>query len=208
MGIKDEMMVALKVSNIADLMRALEVVFEKGKYKALGVYYDDFDAALNAAFSQPKYDAIRKVAVEKVEIDRKALEAKIAERKYSEIPEGVLQDYAASNVVMTTSYRFLTAEVQQEFSVVTADCVYGMNAVKDIFAGVRNLVGGRVASIERLLIDGKEEVTNMLKLKAFMAGGNALVAVTFGYQVIGDGASGAMIAICASGTAVKISRPS
>ncbi len=106
---------------------------------------------------------------------------------------------------MTTSQSFHTVKILSEFSVVTADCVYGMNIFRDVFASVRNLVGGRSGAVEKLLIDGKKEVSDTLKYLALLAGGNALIAVTFNYQVIGDSSTGSMIAIYGSGTPVKIS---
>jgi len=202
---KNEMMAAMGASNITDLMAKLGVIYEKNKYKVMETYYSDFDQALEVAFNQPKFESLKTGAISAAEFDNQEFKKAITEKRFSSVPEGLLKSYASDNVLMTTSQSFHTVKILSEFSVVTADCVYGMNIFRDVFASVRNLVGGRSGAVEKLLIDGKKEVSDTLKYLALLAGGNALIAVTFNYQVIGDSSTGSMIAIYGSGTPVKIS---
>ena len=104
---------------------------------------------------------------------------------------------------------FLTTEhchglnVTKRIKVVTAECAYGMNIFKDIFASVRNIVGGRSAAMQNTMRDARETVLMELKNEALNCGANAVVAIDLDYTQIGDGGF-AMVLLVASGTAVVI----
>jgi uncharacterized protein YbjQ (UPF0145 family) len=79
-----------------------------------------------------------------------------------------------------------------------------MNVFKDLFAGVRNVVGGRSEAVQKTMRDARETVLYELKREAHAVGANAVVGVDLDYvELAGTGSS--MLMLVASGTAVKIS---
>lgn len=55
----------------------------------------------------------------------------------------------ASNVILTTSYQVAGAEIEREVDILTAECAYGMNVFRDMFAGVRDFFGGRSNAVQK-----------------------------------------------------------
>jgi uncharacterized protein YbjQ (UPF0145 family) len=74
--------------------------------------------------------------------------------------------------------------------------------VKDFFAGIRDIVGGRSASYEQVLREAKETSMNEMMQRAQAMGANAIVGIDFDYETIG--ANGSMLMVATSGTAVVI----
>lgn len=84
--------------------------------------------------------------------------------------------------------------------ILTANVVYGTNALKDFAAGIRNFVGGRVGSYENTYSDGDAEVLAELDRKARNIGANALINVHISHGAIGQ--KEGILTILATGTAV------
>lgn len=103
--------------------------------------------------------------------------------------------------VTTETYTDLVIETR--LGIVTAECAYGMNAFKDLFASVRNIFGGRSEAVQSTMRDARETVLYELKQEAHRLGADAVVAVDLDYVQIGDG-GWSMVMLVASGTAVKI----
>ena len=82
-----------------------------------------------------------------------------------------------------------------------------MNVFKDIFAGIRNIVGGRSKAVQQTMRDARETVLYELKQEASLLGADAVVAVDLDYVQIGDG-GWSMVMLVASGTAVKVENTS
>ena len=78
----------------------------------------------------------------------------------------------------------------------------GANIFKDVFASIRDIVGGRSAAYEQELIRAKEIALQELQERALALGADAIVAVDLDYEVLGQGNS--MLMVSASGTAVKL----
>lgn len=74
--------------------------------------------------------------------------------------------------------------------------------VKDLFAGVRDFVGGRSGSYEKVLRAAKDGAIEDMQAQAEEWGANAIVGVDLDYEVVGD--KGSMMMVVASGTAVRI----
>ena len=85
---------------------------------------------------------------------------------------------------------------------VTAECAFGMNIFKDLFAGVRNVVGGRSEAVQKTLRDTRRTALYELKKEAYEVGANAVVGVDLDYVELS--AAGNMVLLVASGTAVRI----
>ena len=78
----------------------------------------------------------------------------------------------------------------------------GANVFKDLFAGIRDLVGGRSATYERELQRARDIAIEEMTEKAAALGGNAVVGVDLDYEVLGQG--NGMLMVSASGTAVVV----
>jgi uncharacterized protein YbjQ (UPF0145 family) len=86
--------------------------------------------------------------------------------------------------------------------VVAGEAILGANLFKDLFAGVRDLVGGRSATYERELQRAREIALQELTERAAELGANAVVGIDLDYEVLGQ--SGSMLMVSASGTAVVV----
>lgn len=87
--------------------------------------------------------------------------------------------------------------------VVAGEAILGANLFKDLFAGIRDLVGGRSASYERELQRARDIALEEMQERAREMGANAVVGVDLDYEVLGTGNS--MLMVSASGTAVVVS---
>jgi uncharacterized protein YbjQ (UPF0145 family) len=86
---------------------------------------------------------------------------------------------------------------------VTGEAILGANIFKDLFAGIRDIVGGRSAAYEEELGRARHIALHEMMEQARALGGNAIVAVDLDYETISPG-SGNMLMVSASGTAVVI----
>jgi len=86
--------------------------------------------------------------------------------------------------------------------IVTGEAILGANIIKDFFAGIRDVVGGRSAAYERELSRAREIALGELAQRGRDLGANAVVGVDLDYEVLGQ--SGGMLMVSASGTAVVV----
>ncbi len=84
---------------------------------------------------------------------------------------------------------------------VTGEAIMGANVFKDLFAGIRDIVGGRSAAYEAELEKARETAVQEMQERAARMGANAVVGVDLDYEVIGQ--NGSMLMVSASGTAVS-----
>ncbi|MFC3100696.1 heavy metal-binding domain-containing protein [Altererythrobacter lauratis] len=108
----------------------------------------------------------------------------------------------ARGIIVTTTHTIEGRPIQDYLGVVTGEVIVGANIFRDLFASVRDIVGGRSGSYERILADAREQAIGELQAEAAARGGNAVVGVDLDYEVIG--AKGSMLMVSASGTAVRI----
>lgn len=108
----------------------------------------------------------------------------------------------ARGIIVTTTHTIEGRPIQDYLGIVTGEVIVGANLFRDLFASVRDIVGGRSGSYERILADAREQAIQELQAECAARGGNAVVAVDLDYEVIGD--TGSMLMVSASGTAVKV----
>jgi len=94
--------------------------------------------------------------------------------------------------------------VRQYLGLVTGEAILGANIFKDLFAGIRDIVGGRSASYEKELRRAKDIAVEEMIGQARAMGANAVIGVDIDYQEISVGGSGTMLMVGASGTAVQL----
>jgi len=105
-------------------------------------------------------------------------------------------------MILSTTPQIEGHTIREYKGVVTGETIIGANFVKDFFAGVRDIVGGRSASYERVLREAKETSMNEMVERARAMGANAIVGIDIDYETIGQGNS--MLMVATSGTAVVI----
>ena len=86
---------------------------------------------------------------------------------------------------------------------VSGEAILGANIFKDLFAGIRDIIGGRSAAYEKELRKAKDIAMEEMVQQVKSLGGNAVIAVDIDYETISPG-SGSMLMVAVSGTAVII----
>ncbi len=92
--------------------------------------------------------------------------------------------------------------IREYRGVVTGETIIGANVFKDFFAGIRDIVGGRASSYEKVLRDARDSSMQEMMRQAQAMGANAVVGIDVDYETIG--ANGSMLMVAVSGTAVVI----
>jgi uncharacterized protein YbjQ (UPF0145 family) len=108
----------------------------------------------------------------------------------------------ARGVIVTTTPTIEGHPIQEYCGIVTGEVIVGANLFRDLFANIRDIVGGRSGSYERILADARKQAIEELQAEAASLGGNAVVGIDLDYEVIG--ANGSMLMVSASGTAVRV----
>ena len=119
-------------------------------------------------------------------------------RKY--IRQTVEGDYG--HVILTTESHS-NLDISKRLGILTAECVEGMNIFRDLFAGVRDIVGGRSKTTQSVLRSIADVVLMDLSRQAHELGADAVVAIDLDYSEFSGGGKSMLICI-ASGTAVKL----
>ena len=86
--------------------------------------------------------------------------------------------------------------------VVTGETIIGANFVKDFFASIRDIVGGRSGSYEKVLREAKDTAMREMEERAARIGANAVIGIDIDYEAMGQ--NGSMIMVTCSGTAVRL----
>ena len=94
--------------------------------------------------------------------------------------------------------------VRRYLGLVSGEAILGANIFRDMFAGIRDIVGGRSAAYERELREAKRIAIEEMVMQAREMGANAVVGVDLDYETIEMGSGGGMLMVSASGTAVVI----
>jgi uncharacterized protein YbjQ (UPF0145 family) len=105
-------------------------------------------------------------------------------------------------MIVTTTHGVEGKTIVEYKGIVTGEAILGANIFKDIFAGIRDIVGGRSATYENELRNAKDIALREMQERAEAVGANAIVGVDLDYENLG--ASGGMLMVTASGTAVLL----
>jgi uncharacterized protein YbjQ (UPF0145 family) len=116
-------------------------------------------------------------------------------------PYGVENEQEPTMIVTTTTL-VEGRPVKEYLGVVAGEAILGANIFRDLFAGVRDIVGGRSGSYEKVLREAREQALAEMTAEAARLGGDAVLGVDFDYETVGQ--SGSMLMVAASGTAVKL----
>jgi uncharacterized protein YbjQ (UPF0145 family) len=105
-------------------------------------------------------------------------------------------------MLLTTTAMIEGKPVQEYLGIINAQSIIGANIFKDIFAGLRDVFGGRSKTYEKVLEQAKEDALRELSEKAQALGANAILGVDLDFETVGSG--GSMLMVIATGTAVRI----
>lgn len=105
-------------------------------------------------------------------------------------------------MIITTTPSVEGRQISEYRGVVTGEAILGANIFKDLFAGIRDIVGGRSGAYEEELRKARMIALQELAEAAEQAGADAVVGVDLDYETVGQG--GSMLMVTASGTAVRL----
>jgi uncharacterized protein YbjQ (UPF0145 family) len=105
-------------------------------------------------------------------------------------------------MIITTTNTIEGQPIKVYRGIVSAQAIIGANIFKDLFAGIRDIVGGRSGTYERVIEEGKQNAMAELQQKAQALGANAIVGVDLDFETVGNG--GSMLMVVATGTAVSV----
>lgn len=105
-------------------------------------------------------------------------------------------------MLMTTTPGVEGRKIVDYKGLVSGQAILGANFIKDFFAGIRDVVGGRAGSYEKVLRDAREAALEDMADEAKALGADAIVGIDLDYETVGD--KGGMLMVTASGTAVKL----
>jgi len=105
-------------------------------------------------------------------------------------------------MLVTTTHTIEGKKIVRYIGLVTGETIIGANIFKDLFAGIRDIVGGRSGSYEQVLREGKNTAVSEMQQYAAAMGANAVIGVDLDYETVGSG--GSMLMVTASGTAVVL----
>ena len=104
--------------------------------------------------------------------------------------------------MITTTTNYIEGHpVQHYLGIVSSESIIGANIFKDLFAGIRDIVGGRSGTYERVLQEAKQTAMKELTEKAVSMGAHAVIGIDLDFETVG---SGNMLMVIATGTAVKL----
>ncbi|MCR5534070.1 MAG: heavy metal-binding domain-containing protein [Bacteroidaceae bacterium] len=105
-------------------------------------------------------------------------------------------------MILSTTPQIEGHPILEYKGVVTGETIIGANIVKDFFASIRDIVGGRANSYEKVLMEAKDTSMREMMERAQAMGANAIVGIDIDYETVGG--NGSMLMVATSGTAVVI----
>ena len=105
-------------------------------------------------------------------------------------------------MILTTTPSVEGRTIGNYLGIVTGEAIVGANIFRDLFANIRDIVGGRSAAYEQELARARTIALDELKNAAQQLGADAVVGIDLDYEVLG--ANNGMLMVSVSGTAVKL----
>ncbi|KAA2237109.1 heavy metal-binding domain-containing protein [Salinarimonas soli] len=105
-------------------------------------------------------------------------------------------------MIVTTTNNVEGRRVVAYHGIVTGEAIFGANVFRDFFASIRDVVGGRSGSYEKVLRGGRDTALREMMDEAQRLGANAVIGVDLDYGAVGSNES--MMMVTASGTAVTL----
>ncbi len=109
-------------------------------------------------------------------------------------------------MIITTTPNIEGRRVIEYLGLVDGEAIMGANIFADLFAGIRNVIGGRSAAYEKELRKAKDIALKEMEQEAASLGADAVIGVDLDYETITFEQGGSMLMVTASGTAVKLGK--
>lgn len=103
-------------------------------------------------------------------------------------------------MLLSTTTTLQNKNIKRYIGIVSGEAILGANIFKDLFAGIRDIVGGRSAAYEKELRRAKEIAMAEMEQEAKRLGANAIIGIDLDYETIGN----SMLMVSSSGTAVEL----
>lgn len=104
-------------------------------------------------------------------------------------------------MIVTTTPSIEGRPVREYLGVVTGEAILGANVFRDLFAGIRDVIGGRSGSYEQVLREARDAALAEMQEEARKRGADAIVGIDLDYETVSQGT---MLMVTASGTAVRL----
>ncbi len=105
-------------------------------------------------------------------------------------------------MILSTTQGIEGQPVKEYFGIVSGEVIIGANMFKDLFASIRDIIGGRSGAYEKVLKEARDSALKEMQAEAERLGANAVVGIDIDYETLGSGNS--MIMVTANGTAIRI----
>ena len=105
-------------------------------------------------------------------------------------------------MILSTTNNIEGTPIKNYLGIVTGETIIGANIVKDVFASIRDIVGGRSGSYEKVLREAKDTALKEMTENAKRLNADAILGVDLNYETVGN--RGGMLMVTASGTAVNL----
>ena len=105
-------------------------------------------------------------------------------------------------MLVTTTSMLQGKQISRYLGIVSGETIIGANIFRDLFASIRDVVGGRSGSYEEVLRQAKESALREMQQQAAVMGANAVIGLDLDFETVGS--SGSMLMVTASGTAVVV----
>lgn len=104
-------------------------------------------------------------------------------------------------MIVTTTPSVEGRPIRDYLGIVTGEAILGANVFRDLFAGIRDVIGGRSGSYEEVLREARDAALSEMQAEAHKRGADAIVGVDLDYETVSQGT---MLMVTASGTAVRL----
>jgi len=225
-GIKESTIVSQCEEKLSDLEGSDLVLsnnslrFKSKEYGIAGLRAIENNISFEVLFYGKHLTAVSKEVAHKIESNKNIylkeklsiFNEKLKNKQTTSESDQIRKSFASKNYkiirspkeVMLTTETNINLKVLKRLDVITAECAYGMNIFKDLFASISDIFGGRNNSIQNTLKDARKTVLAELQKEAFSLGANAVIGIDLDYSEISGGGKFGMLFIVASGTAVII----
>lgn len=105
-------------------------------------------------------------------------------------------------MILTTTPSIEGRKITSYLGIITGEAIMGANIMRDLFASITDVIGGRSGAYEEKLQEARQIALHELEERAARLGANAVVGIDLDYEVVGG--NGSMLMVSASGTAVRV----
>lgn len=105
-------------------------------------------------------------------------------------------------MLLSTTHQLEGRKIREYKGIVFGETIIGANIFKDLFASIRDIVGGRSGTYEGVLAEARETSLQEMTQRAQLLGANGIIGIDVDYEVVGQG--GSMLMVTCSGTAVVV----